>query len=95
MPVFPTTGIPSPLMQSSTISYERPNQPIIAQTIQNPILSKNEIPIPGCNCPKCTRLRNEQNFKEIRIISPNMTNITISPTIGCNCPTCSKIRNFS
>ena len=56
LPVYETTRIPTILMQSSTISNERPNPPIIAQRIQNPILTKTEIPIPGCNCLKCTKM---------------------------------------
>ena len=59
---------------------------------------QEEIPLPGCNCPKCTELRNKGN----RIITPNIRPVAFinninngeneKPLPGCNCPKCTELR---
>ena len=67
------------------------------------------MPIPGCNCPKCTNLRKYNNQEKpipkpiipLRVINPISSNNNLfnssneMPIPGCNCPKCTNLRRYN
>ena len=114
--------VPIQLVQAIRSSSPKNNQIINSSGSNNLILtygrsslnnnqfnSSNEMPIPGCNCPKCTNLRKYNNQEKsipkpiipIRVMSPISSNNNLfnssneMPLPGCNCPKCINLRRYN